>query len=101
MPLLSEQYVVIFMPLSTGTVGITQWFSRSGCWNRPRRRGPAVVASWRSSVYCKDLRSGGSRHHGRSSQCRRCFYYPGTEEAHTNPTRQRGECLRALAGASG
>src|SRR5208283_2804060 len=30
----------------------------------------------------------------------RC-YYPGTEEAHTNPTRQRGECLRALAGASG
>src|SRR5271157_5088675 len=28
-------------------------------------------------------------------------YYPGTEEAHTNPTRQRGECLRALAGASG
>ncbi len=29
------------------------------------------------------------------------FYYPGTEEAHTNPTRQRGECLRALAGASG
>ncbi len=22
-------------------------------------------------------------------------YYPGTEEAHTNPTRQRGECLRA------
>ena len=38
-----------------------------------RRRGPAVVASWRRSVYCKDLRSGGSRHHGRSSQCRRCF----------------------------
>ena len=37
------------------------------------RRGPAVVASWRSSVYCKDLRSGGSRHHGRSSQWRRCF----------------------------
>ena len=30
-----------------------------------------------------------------------CGYYPGTEEAHTNPTRQRGECLRALAGASG
>ena len=29
------------------------------------------------------------------------IYYPGTEEAHTNPTRQRGECLRALAGASG
>ncbi len=29
------------------------------------------------------------------------MYYPGTEEAHTNPTRQRGECLRALAGASG
>ena len=29
------------------------------------------------------------------------LYYPGTEEAHTNPTRQRGECLRALAGASG
>ena len=28
-------------------------------------------------------------------------YYPGTEEAHTNPTRQRGECLRALAGALG
>ena len=28
-------------------------------------------------------------------------YYPGTEEAHTNPTRQRGECLRALAGTSG
>ena len=28
-------------------------------------------------------------------------YYSGTEEAHTNPTRQRGECLRALAGASG
>ena len=28
-------------------------------------------------------------------------YYPGTEEAHTNPTRQRGECLSALAGASG
>ena len=28
-------------------------------------------------------------------------FYPGTEEAHTNPTRQRGECLRALAGASG
>ena len=28
-------------------------------------------------------------------------YYPGTEEAYTNPTRQRGECLRALAGASG
>ena len=28
-------------------------------------------------------------------------YYPGTQEAHTNPTRQRGECLRALAGASG
>ena len=28
-------------------------------------------------------------------------YYLGTEEAHTNPTRQRGECLRALAGASG
>ena len=28
-------------------------------------------------------------------------YYPGTEEAHINPTRQRGECLRALAGASG
>ena len=28
-------------------------------------------------------------------------YYPGTEEAHTNPTRQRGECLRALACASG
>jgi len=28
-------------------------------------------------------------------------YYPGTEEAHTNPTRQRGEYLRALAGASG
>ena len=28
-------------------------------------------------------------------------YYPGTEEAHTNPTRQRGECLRALAGAVG
>ena len=25
----------------------------------------------------------------------RCLcYYPGTEEAHTNPTRQRGECLR-------
>ena len=24
-------------------------------------------------------------------------YYPGTEEAHTNPTHQRGECLRALA----
>ena len=38
-----------------------------------RRHGPAVVASWRSSVYCKDLRSGGSRHHGRSSQWRRCF----------------------------
>jgi hypothetical protein len=38
-----------------------------------RRRGPAVVASWRSSVYCIDLRSGGSRHHGRSSQWRRCF----------------------------
>ena len=37
------------------------------------RRGPAVVASWRSSVSCKDLRSGGSRHHGQSSQCRRCF----------------------------
>jgi len=31
----------------------------------------------------------------------RAFYYPGTEEAHTNPTCQRGECLRALAGASG
>ena len=31
----------------------------------------------------------------------RSHYYPGTEEAHTNPTRQRGECLRALAGASG
>ena len=31
----------------------------------------------------------------------RSEYYPGTEEAHTNPTRQRGECLRALAGASG
>src|SRR5271166_2609752 len=31
----------------------------------------------------------------------RVGYYPGTEEAHTNPTRQRGECLRALAGASG
>ena len=31
----------------------------------------------------------------------RLSYYPGTEEAHTNPTRQRGECLRALAGASG
>ena len=31
----------------------------------------------------------------------RSRYYPGTEEAHTNPTRQRGECLRALAGASG
>ncbi len=29
------------------------------------------------------------------------LYYPGTEEAHTNPTRQRGACLRALAGASG
>ena len=29
------------------------------------------------------------------------IYYPGTEKAHTNPTRQRGECLRALAGASG
>ena len=28
-------------------------------------------------------------------------YYPGTEEAHTNPTCQRGECLRTLAGASG
>ncbi len=28
-------------------------------------------------------------------------YYPGTEEGHTNPTRQRGECLSALAGASG
>ena len=28
-------------------------------------------------------------------------YYPGTEEAHTNPMCQRGECLRALAGASG
>ena len=28
-------------------------------------------------------------------------YYPGTEEAHTNPTHQRGECLRALAGTSG
>ena len=28
-------------------------------------------------------------------------YYPGTEEAHTNPTRERGECLRALARASG
>src|SRR5208283_4996901 len=27
------------------------------------------------------------------------LYYPGTEETHTNPTRQRGECLRALAGA--
>ncbi len=39
---------------------------------RAGRRGPAVVASWRSSVYCKDLRSGGSRHPGRSSQCRRC-----------------------------
>ena len=38
-----------------------------------RRRAPAVVASWRSSVSCKDLRSGGSRHHGRSSQWRRCF----------------------------
>ena len=35
--------------------------------------------------------------HGDSVAC----YYPGTEEAHTNPTRQRGECLRALAGASG
>ena len=33
-------------------------------------------------------------------RCQGC-YYPGTEEAHTNPTRQRGECLRALAGASG
>ena len=38
------------------------------------RHGPAVVACWRSSVYCKGLRSGGSRHHGRSSQWRRCFY---------------------------
>ena len=28
-------------------------------------------------------------------------YYPGTEEAHTNPTRQRGEWVRALAGALG
>ena len=28
-------------------------------------------------------------------------YYLGTEESHTNPTRRRGECLRALAGASG
>ena len=28
-------------------------------------------------------------------------YYPGTEEAHTNPTRPRGECLRARAGTSG
>ena len=27
-----------------------------------RRRGPAVVASWRSSVYCKDLRSGGCKY---------------------------------------
>ena len=40
----------------------------------------------------------------RRTNCRLFFhevYYPGTEEAHTNPTRQRGECLRALAGASG
>ena len=44
-----------------------------------------------------------------SRRCRICWtwgrrswnYYPGTEEAHTNPARQRGECLRALAGASG
>ena len=28
-------------------------------------------------------------------------YYPGTEEAHTNPTRERGECLSALACALG
>ena len=28
-------------------------------------------------------------------------YYPGTEEAHTNPTRQRGECRGAPAGPSG
>ncbi len=38
-----------------------------------RRRGPAVVAIWRSSVYCKDLRSGGSCHHrsgrGRPHSC--------------------------------
>ena len=38
---------------------------------------------------------------GRMPKQKRDFYYPGTEEAHTNPTRQRGECLRALAGASG
>ena len=35
--------------------------------------GAGVGGSWRSSVYCKDLRSGGSHHHGRSFQCRRCF----------------------------
>jgi len=39
-----------------------------------------------------------ARREGRVVELR---YYPGTEEAHTNPTRQRGECLRALAGASG
>ena len=37
----------------------------------------------------------------RRLECRQRSYYLGTEEAHTNPTRQRGECLRALAGASG
>ena len=38
---------------------------------------------------------------GKGAVARATLYYPGTEEAHTNPTRQRGECLRALAGASG
>ncbi len=42
----------------------------------------ATIATYRGSAEHKD-------------------YYPGTEEAHTNPTRQRGECLRALAGTSG
>src|SRR5208337_219397 len=30
---------------------------------------------------------------GAEGGLRRDVYYPGTEEAYTNPTRQRGECL--------
>jgi predicted dehydrogenase len=57
------------------------------------------IRFWPDYVVTRQLIQGGLFGRTIAASFRR--YYPGTEEAHTNPTRQRGECLRALAGASG
>ncbi len=55
-----------------------------------------AIRAYNVGEYGERLRTDIKKYPGKSAS-----YYPGTEEAHTNPTRQRGECLRALAGASG